>query len=151
MVRPPLHVEPAHLLEETFLLSSCNTWCLHHSPGTLIIFVMDRPYSDLSWLSLHGVHTLVWSPLPECEQNLWLASNPRNVAKGMGWHFTDCLIRMGRLLVHTLALEILFAELMMWVTLRPAGSLQELRAAFSQQEAEALSLAAARKLILPTA
>ena len=48
MVRPPLHVEPAHLLEETFLLSSCNTWCLHHSPGTLIIFVMDRLYSDLS-------------------------------------------------------------------------------------------------------
>ena len=72
MVIPPLHVEPAHLLEGTFLLSSCSTWYLYHSPGTFIIFVMDRLYSDLSWFSLNSVHTLVWSPLPECEQNLLL-------------------------------------------------------------------------------
>ena len=48
MVRPHLHVEPAHLLEGTFLLSSCSTWYLYHSSGTFIIFVMDRLYSDLS-------------------------------------------------------------------------------------------------------
>ena len=133
MVRPPLHVEPVHLLEGTFLLSSCSTWYLYHSPSTFIIFVMDRLYSDLSRFSLHGVHTLVWSPLPECEQNLWLASNQWNMAKGMGWHVTDCVTRVGRLLVNTLTLEILLAGLMMWVTLRPAGSPQELRAASSLQ------------------